>query len=68
MITFLNRKAVTPIKVRGVETWGRCWALAGFKHVGETKGGLMAWQLLPEDMPPPCKARLAPTPLFGDAA
>lgn len=51
MITFLDRAKVAPIKVRGVPTWGRTWALAGFVHVGETKGGLMAWQLLPERMP-----------------
>jgi hypothetical protein len=26
---------------------------AGFKAVGETKKGLIAWQLLPHEMPPP---------------
>jgi hypothetical protein len=26
--------------------------MAGFKAVGETKGGLIAWQLLPSQMPP----------------
>jgi len=57
MITFLDRKKVKAIKVRGVETYGRTWKLAGFKHVGETKGGLMALQLLPEDMPPPERAK-----------
>lgn len=51
MITFIDRDQVKPIKVRGVETWGRTWKLAGFKEVGETKGGLLAFQLLPEDMP-----------------
>ena len=51
MITFLNRAKVAPIKVRGVLTWGRTWKLAGFEHVGETKGGLMAWQLMPDRMP-----------------
>lgn len=53
MITFLDRKKVQPIKVRGVKTWGRTWELAGFKAVGETKGGLLALQLLPENMPAP---------------
>ena len=53
MITFLDRSKVAPIKVRGVETWGRTWALAGFEHVGYTQGGLMAWQLKPEKMPDP---------------
>lgn len=52
LITFLDQKKVKPIMVRGVPTYGRCWALAGFKHVGWTAGGLMAWQLMPGDMPP----------------
>lgn len=56
MITFLDRAKVRPTIRRGRETWGYTWTLAGFRHVGETKGGLMAWQLLPEDMPPPCRA------------
>lgn len=30
---------------------GRCYRRAGFKHVGFTKGGLWALQLLPQDMP-----------------
>jgi hypothetical protein len=53
MVTFLDTKEVKPIKVRGIPTWGRTWELAGFKHVGWTKGGLMAFQLLPSDMPAP---------------
>lgn len=51
MVTFIDRRKVRPIKVRGVETWGRTWELAGFRAVGETKGGLLALQCLPEDMP-----------------
>lgn len=51
MITFLDRRKVKPIKVRGKETWGRTWRLAGFKDAGETKGGLLALRLAPEDMP-----------------
>lgn len=68
MVTFLDRSKVRPVKVRGVETWGRTWALAGFRHVGETKGGLMAWQLAPCDMPPPAAAlamQVTGLPLFG---
>lgn len=68
MITFLDRTKVRPTKVRSVRTWGRTWAIAGFKHVGETAGGLMAWQLLPEDMPEPCEALGVQGSLFGDAA
>lgn len=67
MITFLDRSKVKPTKVRGVATWGRTWAMAGFCHVGETKGGLMAWQLLPEDMPAPSAALTESGNLFEDA-
>lgn len=51
-ITFIDRKKVKPTMVHGNPTWGRTYELAGFKPVGETKGGLLALQLLPEDMPP----------------
>lgn len=57
MVTFLDRSKVRPIKVRGVDTWGRTWKLAGFRECGETKGGLLALQLLPADMPPPERAK-----------
>lgn len=53
MVTFIDRKKVKPTMVHGVPTWGRTYALAGFEHAGETKGGLMAMQLRPEKMPPP---------------
>ena len=53
MITFIDRKKVRPIKVRGVPTWGRTYIKAGFEYAGETKGGLMALQLRPENMPLP---------------
>lgn len=56
MVTFIDRKKVKPTMVHGVPTWGRTYALAGFRYVGETKGGLMAMQLLPEDMPKPKEA------------
>lgn len=50
-ITFVDRKKVKPTMVHGKPTWGRTYELAGFKPVGETKGGLLALQLLPQDMP-----------------
>src|SRR5215469_609001 len=37
MVTFIDRRKVRPIKVRGVETWGRTYRLAGFRPCGETK-------------------------------
>jgi hypothetical protein len=59
MVTFLNRKFVKPIMVRGKPTFGRTWEKARFRHVGETKGGLMAFQIQPGDIPSPA-APLAP--------
>lgn len=39
-------------KVKKKRDFGRCYRRAGFQHVGWTKGGLMAFQMKPEDMPP----------------
>ena len=58
-ITFIDRNKVKPTMIRGKKHWGRTYELAGFKAVGETKGGLLALQLLPEDMPKPENARKA---------
>lgn len=52
MVTFISRKHVRPTRVRGRSVWGWTWAQAGFEHCGETKGGLMAMQMLPDAMPP----------------
>jgi hypothetical protein len=52
MITFIDRSKVRPIKVRGENTWGWTYRQAGFKEVGETKGGLLAFQILPDQIPP----------------
>lgn len=49
MVTFIDRE-----KVRKKRDYGRCYLRAGFKACGETKGGLLVLQLLPEDMPEPC--------------
>ena len=53
MITFVDPKHVKPTMVRGKPIYGYCYLKAGFKHVGFTKGGLWAWQMLPADMPEP---------------
>lgn len=58
MVTFIDRKKVRPVMVHGAPTWGRTYELAGFQYAGETKGGLMAMQLLPQDMPAPEEALL----------
>jgi hypothetical protein len=56
MITFINEEKVRPTMTRGRPTWGRVYELAGFAPVGRTKGGLLALQLAPQDMPPACGA------------
>lgn len=48
MVTFVDAE-----KVRHKRDPGRCYLRAGFKHVGHTGSGLLAFQLLPEDMPEP---------------
>lgn len=49
MVTFVNAE-----KVRRKRDPGRCYLRAGFRRVGLTAGGLVALQLLPAGMPPPC--------------
>jgi hypothetical protein len=67
MVTFVNREKVRPTMVRGAPVWGWTFRKAGFVEAGETKGGLLALQLLPADMPAPVPARARPLlglPLF----
>ena len=47
MVTFVDRR-----KTRPKRDPGRCYLRAGFRPCGETKGGLIALQLLPAEMPP----------------
>jgi len=54
IVTFIDRRAVRPIMVRGEPVWGWTWRKAGFREVGKTKGGLLALQMLPSEMPEPC--------------
>jgi hypothetical protein len=46
MVTFVDRS-----KVRRKRDFGRCFRKAGFRECGETRGGLLALQLLPDQMP-----------------
>jgi hypothetical protein len=48
MVTFVN-----PRQVRHKRDPGRCYRKAGFRHVGTTPKGLLVFQLLAEEMPPP---------------
>ena len=52
MVTFIDPQHVKPRMIRGRPTWGHSYFKAGFRHVGYTKGGLWAFQLLPAEMPP----------------
>jgi hypothetical protein len=53
MVTFIDQREVKGTKVRGEIVYGYSYLKAGFKYVGKTKGGLLAFQMLPEDMPEP---------------
>jgi hypothetical protein len=50
IITFVHEKKTEKRRSKHVEP-GQCYRKAGFKHVGFTKAGLWAFQMLPEDMP-----------------
>lgn len=52
-VTFVDPRKVPGVLERGERIKGFCFHKAGFKAVGETKGGLIAWQLLPVAMPAP---------------
>ena len=70
MVTFIDPDEVKPTMVRGTPTWGWTWIKAGFREVGKTQGGLLAFQLLPDGMPEPEPARprtMHGTPLFDFA-
>lgn len=63
MITFVDAA-----KVRKKRDPGRCYLRAGFRRAGETKGGLLAFQLLPADMPPAAQAVGSTPELFAEIA
>lgn len=62
MISFVD-----PDKVKHKRDPGRCFIKAGFKLVGETKGGLLAFQMLAGKMPEPDAPLGADLDLFGAA-
>jgi hypothetical protein len=66
MVTFVDAG-----KTRRKRDPGRCYRKAGFTHVGETKGGLVALQMQPAAMPEPMLPMVRSThglPLFGAVA
>ena len=60
MVTFVDRD-----KIKHKRDPGRCYKKAGFRHVGETKAGLLALQMVPDAMPEPHGPSI---PLFMTAA
>jgi hypothetical protein len=54
MVTFVDRSRVKRSRV-----YGYTYRRAGFVECGETKGGLLALRLRPDDMPPPVAPLLA---------
>lgn len=62
LITFVDAG-----KVRRKRDPGRCYRKAGFTHVGFTKGGLWAFQLLEADMPDAIETRPEQLVLGGTA-
>lgn len=71
MVTFVDRRRVRPTMVRGRPDFGWTYRKAGFIDAGETKGGLIALQLLPGAIPAPIPAlprSMRGTPLFASAA
>ena len=57
MVTFVDPRHVRPTMVRGKPVWGWTFLKAGFEPVGTTiDQGLLAFQLLPDRMPPPAAA------------
>lgn len=63
MVTFVDAG-----KVRHKRDPGRCYRKAGFRPVGTTVGGLVALQLLPDQMPAPVPPLGAQLTLFEEAA
>lgn len=64
MVTFIDPKKVKPRMIRSRPTWGWTYLEAGFKHVGYTKAGLWAFQMLPAEMPEPVAPLGAQKELF----
>lgn len=51
VVSFVDPRKVRGVMERGERVKGFCFKRAGFRAVGETKGGLIAWQMLPAALP-----------------
>lgn len=60
MVTFVDAS-----KVKHKRDAGRCYKKAGFRMVGATQSGLIAWQMLADAMPEPAPPTNAPLDLFA---
>lgn len=67
LVTFIDPNEVKPRKVRGRVAIGWSYFEAGFTHVGYTKAGLWAMQILPDAMPPAAPAKQTQAELFHEA-
>lgn len=54
-VTFVDPRKVRGVVERGERIKGFCFKRAGFRAVGETKSGLIAWQMLSREMPNPMR-------------
>lgn len=55
IVSFVDPAKVSATKRRGETIYGYCYLMAGWQHVGFTKGGLWVWQQLPDEMPDAAK-------------
>lgn len=51
IVTFIDPAKVEAVIVRGLPTFGYSWRKAGWKYVGRTKAGLLAFHQTPGRMP-----------------
>jgi hypothetical protein len=63
MVTFVDAS-----KVKRSRQPGRCYLKAGFRYIGQTKGGLLALGIGPDALPEPMPFAGVQTDLFADLA
>ena len=75
LVTFIDRSEVRPFRTRdpwarivfGGDLYGVTWMRRGFRVIGETKSGLLALGIRPEDIPEAAAPVGMQHSLFGDA-
>lgn len=66
LVTFIDRRQVKPTRVHGRYVFGWTWMKRGFRVIGETKSGLLALGIAPEDMPSAAPASGLQRSLFAE--